>query len=62
MESMHALAHDLRTPLSVIRGLAELTRTQLERRGEADLAERMRKIEGQVLRINRLLTEQLETG
>lgn len=54
------VVHDLRTPLGAIRSLAYVTSRHLEDSGDHVSAQRVRRIDGQVDRMNRLLGDILD--
>lgn len=54
------VTHDLRTPLTAIRSLAQVTSRTLERANDGANAERVRRIDAQVDKMNRLLGDLLD--
>ncbi|MEO7093993.1 MAG: GAF domain-containing sensor histidine kinase, partial [Polyangiales bacterium] len=54
------VVHDLRNPLTAVRSLAQLTARTLDRKGDPGNAERVRRLDGQVERMNRLLGDLMD--
>ncbi len=61
-EFIALIAHDLRTPLTVLRGRLQLLRRQLLKEGQADAAELVAKIDTPYNRLSQLITTLLDVS
>jgi signal transduction histidine kinase len=61
-ELIAVLAHDLRTPLTVARGYADLLRRRLERAGRAEEVDFTRQLDTALQRLGSMITDLLDAG
>ncbi len=61
-EFIALIAHDLRTPLTVLKGRLQLLRRQLHKEGQADAAEVVAKLDAPYNRLSQLITTLLDVS
>jgi two-component system CheB/CheR fusion protein len=56
----HAIVHDVRNPLTALRGICRIAADALEKHAEAALVTRLRSVDESVARVDRLLSDLLD--